>query len=339
MAITAGELALELGLTLKGDAETELRHVAILEKASEGDLCFLNSNKYIQFLAKTQASAVILKPEHVSRCNVTALVADDPYLSYARAAQLLFPRIKHSPGIHPTAVIGQGCHIHKTVTLDPQVIIGDKVVLSEGVSVGGGSIIEDGVHVGAYTCLRPRVTLLSTVKIGEACLIHPGVVIGADGFGFANDQGEWIKIPQVGSVNIGDNVEIGANTTIDRGAIEDTIIGNGVKLDNQIQVAHNVVIGDHTAIAGCTAVAGSTRIGRYCAIGGGAGILGHLHIADHVTITATSFVTQSIDTAGTYSSGVPTDEISRWRKNYARFRQLDSMARRLKILETKIIED
>jgi len=339
VAITAGELALELDLSLKGDAEVELRHVAILEKASEGDLSFLNTNKYLRFLDSTQASAVILSPKYAKRCLGTTILSDNPYASYAKAAQILFPKAVSMPGIHSTAVFGQACDVHESVMIGPQVVIGDRVVLSEGVVVGAGSVIENEVLLGAYTCLKPRVALMSGVRVGERCLIHPGVVVGADGFGFANDEGEWIKIPQVGGVRIGSDVEIGANTTIDRGAIEDTIIGNGVKLDNQIQIAHNVVIGDHTAMAGCSAVAGSTQIGKHCAIGGGAGILGHLHIADHVIITATSFITQNIEKSGTYSSGVPMDEISQWRKNYIRFRELDDTVRRLRKLEKKYSRD
>jgi UDP-3-O-[3-hydroxymyristoyl] glucosamine N-acyltransferase len=329
------ELVHELGLTLRGDGEIELRHVAILEKASEGDLSFLNNKKYVRFLDKTCASAVILNPDYADRCPVTAILSDNPYASYAKAAQLLFPSTRPDSGIDRTAIIGSGCQFHETVMIGPQVVIGDNVVLMEGVVVGAGCVIEESVRIAQHSCLKPRVTLMSGVQIGERCLLQPGAVIGADGFGFANSEDEWIKIPQVGGVGIGNDVEIGANTCIDRGAISDTVIGNGVKLDNQIQVAHNVVIGDHTAVAGCTAIAGSTRIGKHCAIGGGVGILGHLQITDRVIITATSFVTQNIEKPGTYSSGVPLDEISRWRRNYVRFRQLDDITWRLKALEAK----
>ncbi len=335
MVITAGELASRLDLPLEGNSKVKLRHVAVLDRASADDLSFLNNKKYIRFLDMTQAGAVILSPEFAARCPVTAILAKNPYACYAKAAQILFPYPISEPGIHNTAVIGDACHIHESVTVGPQVVIGDRVVLPKGVIIGAGSVIQSEVSLGAYTLLEPRVTLMSGTQVGERCHIHPGAVLGADGFGFANSEGEWIKIPQVGNVRIGNDVEIGANTTIDRGAIEDTIIGNGVKLDNQIQIAHNVIIGDHTAMAGCSAIAGSTQIGKYCQIGGGTGILGHIQIGDRVIINAMSFITQNIDRPGTYSSGVPMDEVSRWRKNAIRFRQLDSIARRLTALEDK----
>jgi UDP-3-O-[3-hydroxymyristoyl] glucosamine N-acyltransferase len=332
VALTTGELARQLGVELQGDENLLLERVAPLDKSSAGALSFVSQSKYRKLLQHTGASAVIIRPQLLADCPVTALLAQNPYATYAHAAQLLYPAVRSNGEIHPAAVIGHHCHIDSSVSIGAHAVIGNNVTLAAGVIVGPGCFVGDDCSIGIESRLSPRSTLLQGVRMGERCLIHSGAVIGADGFGFANDAGVWIKIPQVGGVVIGDDVEVGANTTIDRGAIEDTVIGNGVKLDNQIQIAHNVRIGDHTAIAGCTGISGSTTIGSYCAIGGGVGIAGHLQIADRVTLTGTTFVTQSITESGSYSSGVPFEETGSWRRNYVRFRQLDQMAKQLQKL-------
>ena len=337
---TAGKLADRLGLELQGDRDVVVSRINDLKKAGEGDLSFLASPSFRTHLAQTSASVVILAKEESERCpeGVSALLSSHPYLSYAKAAQLLYPRPELAPGIHPLASVDETAEIDPDVSVGAHCFIGSGVRLARGVSVAAGCVVEAGTSIGEFTILEPRVTIMAEVVIGQRCLIHPGAVIGADGFGFANDSGVWTKIPQVGRVVIGDDVEIGANTTIDRGAIEDTVISSGVKLDNLIQVAHNVKIGANSAIAGCTGIAGSATIGERCAIGGGVGIVGHLKIADDVVITGQTFVAHDIKKSGTYSSGVPMEPVSQWRRNYLRFKQLDGFARRLKQLEKKILK-
>ncbi len=337
MSCTASELAARLGVPLEGDGDQVLRGVAPLDRAGPGELAFLADPRYLPSLGETGASAVILRAEHAADCPAPArLIADDPYLCYARAVRLLFPVPTVPPGIHPSAVVGDGCRVPESVHLGPGVVLGDGVVLGERVRIDAGCFVGDGVTIGDDGWLKPRVVIQHGVVIGRRCVIDSGTVIGSDGFGYARDGERWLKIPQLGTVRIGDDVEIGANTTIDRGALEDTVIGDGVKLDNQIQVAHNVSIGEHTAIAGCTGIAGSAKIGRHCAIGGGVGVVGHLEIADNVVITGMTFVAHPIERPGSYSSGVPMQETAKWRRNYARFRQLDDIARRLARLEKRL---
>lgn len=333
MEITLGELAARFGGELRGDASAPVRRVAALDAAGEGDISFLSGARFRRHLAATRATAVILDAEAAAECPVAALVTSNPYLMYARVASLLHPPVAPAPGIHPSAVLGRDCELGPGVVIGPHVALGDGVRLGEGVIVGPGCVLGEGVAIGERSCLDGNVTLYAGVVVGRRVLIHAGAVLGADGFGFANDRGTWVKIPQIGRVVIEDDVEIGANTTIDRGALGDTVIGRGVKLDNQVQIAHNVRIGEHTAIAGCTGIAGSATIGRRCAIGGGVGISGHLDIADDVHLTGTTFVSQSIREKGTYSSGTPFEPVGEWRRNFVRMRQLDDMARRLQRLE------
>lgn len=335
MSIQAHELAKRLGLALSGEGNVTLDGVSSLSSARPGTLTFFGDNKYKKQLLITTASAVILREENLVDCPVTAIIAANPYLAYAKAAQILYPQTPSDGVVHPSAVIGKSCDISDSVSIGPQAVIGDGVTLEAGVKVDAGCIVGDGCKIAAQTVLKPRVTLLHKIRIGERCLIHPGVVIGADGFGFANDNGVRVKIPQVGGVIIGNDVEIGANTTVDRGAIGDTEIEDGVKLDNQIQIAHNVRIGAHTVISACSCVAGSTTIGRKCLIGGSVGITGHINITDNVIITGRTFVSGSIRESGSYSSSVPHDKTSSWRHNAVRFKQLDQMARQLKKLEIK----
>lgn len=339
MEITLQELAQRLGGEVHGEGDCLINCVGTLQNAAPGALTFLANRAYRKYLAHTQASAVLLRKEDLEACPVSAIVLDDPYLGYAHAATILYPPAVCPSGIAPGAVVGNGCRIADSAWIGANAIIEDGAVIGEQVFIGPGCVIGNNVVVGDASHLTANVTICHEVIIGKRALIHPGVVIGSDGFGIANDHGKWFKVPQLGSVRIGDDVEIGANTTIDRGAVEDTVLEDGVKLDNQIQVAHNVFIGAHTAIAGCVGIAGSARIGAHCAIGGGAVILGHLEIADHVHITAMSLVTGSIREGGSYSSGTPLEPSEQWRRNFTRFHRLDEMYRRLGALEKKMNQD
>ncbi|MBK8163112.1 MAG: UDP-3-O-(3-hydroxymyristoyl)glucosamine N-acyltransferase [Gammaproteobacteria bacterium] len=337
MEFSLGDLAERFGGEIHGDSGCMVHAVATLEQAGPGEISFLANPHYRGLLAGTRAAAVILAPRYAGECPTHALVTDNPYAVYARVAQLLYPARRPAAGVHPTACVETSSVLKDGVSIGAHAVIGAQVRLGRDVRIGPGCIIEDGVEIGAGSTLVAQVTVRHGCRIGERALIHPGVVIGSDGFGFARDRDGWIKIPQLGCVIIGNDVEIGSNTTVDRGALGDTVIEDGVKLDNQIQVAHNVHIGEHTAIAGCTGIAGSARIGRRCAIGGGAGILGHLEIADDVQITARTLVTHSITESGSYSSGAPLEATAAWRKNHARMKQLDEMAKRLHELEKLVM--
>ncbi len=336
MSLTLGLLAEQFGAVLHGDPELLIEGVATLENAGPGRISFLANSRYRKYLSTCQASAVILSPAELEHCPVAALVSDNPYALYARVAARLNPPDKVKPGVHPSAVVNAGSKVDDSASIGPNCVVEPGAVIGPRVSLGPGCVIGRGAKIGELSRLLANVTISRGVIIGSRALIHPGVVIGSDGFGIAFLDGAWIKVPQLGTVRIGDDVEIGANTTIDRGALEDTVVEDGVKLDNQIQVAHNVHIGAHTAIAGCVGIAGSAKIGKRCMIGGGAGILGHLSIADDVTITAMSLVTHAITEAGVYSSGTPLEDNRQWRKNSVRFRQLDDLARRVKQLEKKL---
>lgn len=330
---TLGQLAEYVEGQVRGDPACVISGVATLQNAKTGDISFLSNPRYAKHLTATAASAVILSEEYLDACDTHALVAHDPYLAYARIAALLMPIPPRSEGRHPRAVVHPGSEVHPSAWIDANAVIEDQVRIGAGVTVGPGCVIARGSDIGEGSRLSANVSIGERTRVGKRAVIHPGVVIGSDGFGFANARGSWVKVPQLGAVTIGDDVEIGANTTIDRGTLDDTVIEDGVKLDNQIQVAHNVRIGAHTAIAGCTGIAGSARIGARCTIGGGVGIVGHTEIADDVHITGMSFVAHSIREPGLYSSGTPLEPNRDWRKNYARFHQLDDMARRLRRLE------
>jgi len=336
LALTLELLATRLGCEFDGDADCLITGVATLQDAVSGQLSFLASSKYRAYLAETTASVVVLSLQDRDVCPVNVLISSDPYLTYARATQLLYPDERHSGGVHPTAVIDGAAEVDATAWVAAHCLIGPGVIVGANTQIGAGCILDHDISVGRDSRLMANVTIHGHATLGERCVIQPGAVIGSDGFGYANDSGAWVKIPQVGGVVLGDDVEVGANTTIDRGAMSDTIIGEGVKLDNQIQIAHNVHIGEHTAIAGCTGIAGSTHIGKHCAIGGHVGIVGHLTIADGVKISAKTFVSQSIQASGFYSSGTPVELNARWRKNFVRMKQLDKMARRIKMLEKTV---
>jgi UDP-3-O-[3-hydroxymyristoyl] glucosamine N-acyltransferase len=316
-----GELAVRFALELRGDPDARVSHVATLAQAAPGSLSFLADSRHRRELATTRASAVVLAPADAPACPVAALVTENPRLAFAHMAALLHAEPKYAPGVHPTAVVATGVRVPASATVGALAVIEEDVELGERAWVGPGCIVQRGARVGEETRLVARVNLYPGVELGARCLVHAGAVIGADGFGFALDGSRWVKIPQVGSVRIGDDVEIGANTTVDRGAIGDTVIGEGAKLDNQIQVGHNVSIGAHTAIAACTGISGSTKIGKRCMVGGMVGFAGHLTVADDVVITGCSLVSASIREPGSYSSGMPTVPTRAWRRMVAHLRR------------------
>lgn len=322
MALRAGFLVDSLGGTLHGDAERLIEGLAPLETAQNQHLSFLSHPKYQSQLTASQAGCVIVSPQFQSlaQSRGDCIVADDPYFYFARVTQLWKRHLAQADTalIHPSAVIDPGAVVHPTAR------------------IGALCVLEAGVRVGAHTVLKSRVTVGENCVIGERCLIHPGVVIGADGFGFAAHQGTWEKIEQLGAVCIGNDVEIGANTCVDRGALQDTVIGDGVKLDNLIQIGHNVQIGPHTAMAGCVGVAGSARIGAHCTVGGGAVVLGHLSLADGVNISAASVVTRSVNKPGHYTGMFPLDDNAAWEKNAASLKQLASLRERIRALEARL---
>lgn len=336
MKYTLGELAEHVSGKVKGDASCVIESVGTLQHADSSQISFLTNPSYRKQLAISQAGAVIMSASDAENCSLNALISDNPYAAYAKIAALLSPGETYLAGIDSSAHIAADVQISESASIAAGVVIESGVMIAEGVRIGPGCVVQKNVKIGVDTVLTANINVAHDCKIGARNLIHPGVVIGADGFGQAMDKGQWIKVPQLGSVVIGDDVEIGANTTIDRGAIENTIIEDNVKLDNQIQVAHNVIIGAHTAIAGCTAIAGSTKIGKHCRIAGMVGIVGHLQITDNVTVTAKSLVSGSIKQAGVYSAGTPLELNRQWRKNTIRFKQLDDMAKRLNKLEKQL---
>jgi UDP-3-O-[3-hydroxymyristoyl] glucosamine N-acyltransferase len=301
---TLAQIASRLGGRVAGDSQILIRQVGSLEQAGAGQITFFNSKKLQAKLGETRAAAVILAPENEKLTRLPRIVADNPYAYFARVSQLFNPQVMQPPGVHPSAVVSE------------------KASLGKGVSVGAGCVIGDDVVIGDDSCLYPRVVVYPKCFLGKRVVVHAGAVIGADGFGIAPDEGRWVKIPQIGGVRIGDDVEIGANTTIDRGALDDTVIEEGVKLDNQIQVGHNVRIGAHSAVAGCVGIAGSADIGRHCTIGGAAMIHGHIRIVDHVRVSAGTLVSRSILQPGTYTGFYPFEEHEAWRRNAAALRRL-----------------
>lgn len=336
---TLNDLIKDLDVTLKGDPNCLISGVSPIQQAHSGHITFLTNSQYRKYLATTKASAVICTEADAIDCPVNAIISRNPYFTYAKIAGFFATEFTSSAGIHPTAVIGENCQIDASAQIGANCVIGSDVKIGAEAVIGPGCMIADGVHIDDATQLDSRVTLYHHVKIGKRTRIASGAVIGSDGFGFANQKGVWHKVPQLGSVHIGDDVDIGANTTIDRGAVDDTVIHNGAKLDNLIQVGHNVHIGINTIIAGCVAIAGSTVIGNNCMIGGGTCFAGHITICDNAMITGMTAVTKSITTPGVYSSGivgaVPNKE---FRKNNARFHRLDNLIQRVKVLEAALKE-
>lgn len=318
---------------LVGDPHLHISKLASLPQADAHAISFLSDESYLPLLNDAQAACVIIKPEHASLWSRAKIIVNDPYLAFAKVATL-FAKKQAPAGIHPSASIAPSAQVGESVSIGAQVAIGERVVIGAHVTIEAGAVVQDDCVLGDHTVIHANVTLYHDVKVGKHVIIHSGAVIGADGFGMARDKnGAWLKIPQLGTVVIHDHVEIGANTTVDRGALDNTILGEGVKLDNQIQIAHNVQIGAHTAIAACAAIAGSTKIGAQCMIGGGACIQGHIEIADGVIITAMSGVSNTIKEPGIYSSGMPVLPREKWRKNIIRLKHLDELARRVKSLE------
>lgn len=333
MALSLAQLAHRLGTELRGDGSPSVSAVATLMEAGPGDISFLANPRYRKYLPVTRATAVILAEADAALATTPVLISENPYAAYAQAVRALYPQPETRCGVHPGAVVDDAASIDPTAWVGADCVIEAGARISAGAQLGPSCIVGAGVSIGEHSRLIARVTLLGGAQLGKRVTLHPGVVIGSDGFGMARVDQHWEKVPQIGSVIIGDDVEIGANTTVDRGALGDTVIETGVKIDNQVQVAHNVFIGAHTAIAGCVGISGSARIGRHCTLAGGVGVVGHLEIADHVHITGMSMVTHSITRPGTYSAGTPLMENQRWRRNAVRVKQLDSLVRRVSDIE------
>jgi len=331
------EIVERLGGQLAGNGETVVSRIATLDGAGPGDLTFFANPKYRSRLAGTRAAAVIVAAEAAGECPTAAIVTPQPYLYFARVAQWLHAPVEPPKGAHPSAIVQSA--VPASASIGAHTYVDAEVVIGEDVVIGANCTLGRGCRIGTGSRLHAGVTVYDGCIVGARAIIHSGAVIGADGFGFAReDDGAWLKIPQTGRVVIGDDVEIGANTAIDRGAIDDTIIEEGVKLDNQIQIAHNVRIGAHTAMAGCVGVAGSTRIGRRCTFGGAAMIIGHLTIADDVNVSSGTLVTKSITRPGTYTGTVPFLDHGDWLKNFSRLRHLDAMADKIRLLEARLAD-
>ncbi|UYG08187.1 UDP-3-O-(3-hydroxymyristoyl)glucosamine N-acyltransferase [Halomonas sp. M4R1S46] len=332
--LTLAEIAAHLGAGLQGDGNRRVRGLATLRDAGPEQVSFLANRAYLKDLPGTRAAAVLLHPDHAGECPAACLTLDNPYLGYAELSRLFDPLAgRETPGVHPSAVVGEGVSLGEGVAIGPQAVVEAGAVLGDDVVIGPGCVVGADTRIGAGSRLHANVTVYHGVVIGERGILHSGCVIGADGFGFAHDGGGWHKIAQLGGVVLGDDVEVGSCSSIDRGALGDTMIGNDVKIDSQVQIAHNVQIGDHCALAGCVGIAGSTRVGRHCMLGGGVGLSGHLTICDGVQVTGMSLVTNSIHEPGVYSSGTGAMDNAQWRRNAVRFKQLDEIARRLSRLE------
>ncbi len=331
-----GELARIAGAELHGDPEVVVSGPETLEGAQAGQITFLSNPRYRKRLAATAASAVILSPSELEHCPTNALVTDNPYLAWARVLRCFAPAERTSPGVHAAAVVSSKARLGEGVTVEAGAVIAEGAVLGRGVHVGPNCYVGRDVTVGDQSRLVASVTLLDGVRVGRRCLLHPGVVVGSDGFGLARDGARWEKVPQLGSVVLEDDVEVGANTTIDRGAIHDTVIRRGAKLDNLIQVAHNVEIGEDTAIAACAGISGSTRIGARCTLAGGTGLVGHIELADDVHVTGFTMVTHSLKEPGVYSSGLAAVPHGQWKRNAPRIKRLDEMSKKIRELERAI---
>ena len=339
MSVSIGELAVRFGCELRGDPGLEVERVASLDQADGRAVAFIANPRYRTQLAATRAAVVVLDDASAAACPVAALVSANPHATFARIASILHPAPAGPAGVHPSAVVASDARIDPSAHVGALCVIGAGVVVGARAYIGPHCLLEDEVRVANDVRLVARVTLCRAVVIGERSIVQPGAVIGGDGFGYAQDGGTWLKVPQIGSVSVGADVEIGANTTIDRGAIEDTVIEEGAKLDNLIQIGHNVRIGAHSALAACVGVSGSTSIGSRCMIGGQVGIGGHLTICDEVMITGCTMVSHSITRPGVYSGGIPLEEAHAWRRLVGRFKRLESLATRVKALERGSQED
>ncbi len=338
MALTLAELVDRLGGELLGDGTRTIRQIAPLDRATSDEIGFVAQTKYLAQLATTGAGAVILPPDARDACELPRILTPNPYLYFARVSALLNPPPHPPVGVHPTATVAPDAQVAVDASVGPGAVIGAGARVGARSVIGPNCVLGDGAAIGADCLLHGNVSVYHGCEIGDRAILHSGCVIGSDGFGFAPNDGQWEKIPQIGRVRIGDDVEIGACTTIDRGALEDTVIEDGVKLDNLIQVAHNVTIGAHSAIAACTGIAGSAKIGRHCTIGGAAMIFGHIEIADGTRISTNTLITKSLPRPGTYTSALPFSEHEVWQKNAVHMRNLDKLVQRVKELEKKLKE-
>lgn len=333
MQVTLGDLATRFGCELAGDPAGVVTHVATLAHADSASVSFFSNPAYRRELGRTRAGAVVLREADVADCPVTALVAADPYLAFARIAALLHPPESLPPGIHASAVIDPSARVEASAHVAPHAVVGPGSTIGPHAAVGPNTVVGPRCTIGAHTRLHANVTLVQDVAIGERCIVHPGAVIGADGFGNAMSDTGWVKVPQVGGVRIGDDVEIGANTTVDRGAIEDTVIENGVRIDNLVQIAHNVRLGEHTAMASLSGISGSTVVGKRCMFGGQSGVVGHITICDDVVVGGATMISKDIREPGFYTGSFPAEKDKDWKRKVARFRRLDELARRVRKLE------
>jgi len=338
MASTLTELVARFGGELLGDGSITIRQVAPLDRAQADEIGFVSQARYLTQLSATHAAAVILPPDAHNATTLPRILTPNPYLYFARVSALLNPPPRPPAGIHPAATVAPDAEIAADASIGAGAVIGSGARIGARTVVGPHCVVGDHARVGADCLLHANVTLYHGCEAGDRVILHSGCVIGSDGFGFAPNEGGWKKIPQIGRVLIGDDVEVGACTTIDRGALEDTVIEEGVKLDNLIQVAHNVTIGAHTAIAACTGIAGSAKIGRHCTIGGAAMIFGHIEIADGTRISTNTLITKSLPKAGTYTSALPFSPHDVWQKNAVHMRNLDKLANRIKQLEKRLTE-
>ncbi len=334
-SIKLGDLVEKFGGELIGNPDVRIEQVATLESARSGELAFLAQSKYLPELKRTHAAAVVVGPDARNATDLPQIVSANPYAYFARVSAFLNPPPPVEAGVHASAVVNASARVAPSAAIGPCAVIGRDARIGENTEIGPGCAIGEGAIVGAGTRLHANVTVYHDCSIGERCELHSGVVIGSDGFGGVWEDGMWRKLPQIGRVTIGNDVEIGANTTIDRGALDDTVIEDGVKLDNQIQIAHNVRIGAHTAIAACVGIAGSAKIGRRCTLGGASMIYGHITIADGVTVSAGTLIMKSLDQPGTYTGVYPFSKHQRWLKTAAHLRQLDQLVERVRELETK----
>lgn len=331
-----GQLAEKIGATVFGDSSIIINKVATLSSADTGQIAFLANSKYKKQLSSTNASAVIISQDCLEGYSGNALVMKNPYLGFALTAQLLDTTPSPANGIHPSAIVSASAKIADNVSIGANAVIEDDVTLDSCAVIGAGCFIGKSAHIGSNTKIWANVSVYHHVVIGKNCLIQSNTVVGSDGFGYANDKGQWLKIPQLGSVVIGNNVEIGAGTTVDRGALDNTEIHDGVIIDNQVQIAHNVIVGENTAIAGNSGIAGSTHVGASCTIGGGVAISGHLTIADKTMITGNTMVIKSISESGVYSSGMPAMSNRDWLKNNVRINKLEQLTNQVKELRAEL---
>lgn len=337
MMFTLGQIAEHIGAQLRGDADYVVDGVATLASATSSHLSFLANSKYRTQLASARAGVVVLSAEDAESWSGNALIARNPYLAYAKAAALLHPQPAAAQGVHVSAQVHASAKVSDQVSIGAGAVIAAEVSIGAKTTISAGVVLAEGVVIGENCWIGPNVTILHHCQLGNNVVVESGTVIGSEGFGWAKDGSRWVKVPQIGRVIIGNDVSIGANCCLDRGAIEDTIIEDGVKLDNLIQISHNVRIGQNTAMAGHSGVAGSTQVGQSCTIAGMAGVAGHLTLADNVHVTAMTLVSRSLSTPGVYSGNLPVEENALWRKNVARFRQLEAMAKRLKALEKQTL--